>query len=461
MSLMSEIIGKTWSLCPTCLRKIPARKTIENDAVYLEKECAEHGKFKTIVWRGAKHYQIINKFESIRKGSKIRQTSGKQGCPLDCGLCPNHKQDTCLVVMEVTNKCNLNCVACFAGAGEGYLYEPDIGQIEKMYKMLLKSSKPVCVQISGGEPTVREDLPEIISLGKKMGIDYIELNTNGLKLADDLEYLDLLKRAGLDAVYLSFDGLTPDVYRKICGADILDSKIKAVENCARAGMGVILVPKIIKYINHDQIGEIINFAKKWIPTVKGVHFQPLSYFGRHPGQPDDDERITIPDLLNAIEVQTKGEIRTDNFIPTSCPDVHCDARCLSVLLEDGNLLPLTSLSNIPPPSCTDVPQLIRDSVASLWKLAPRSEPPTKPGVAPCKCKAGSWMELVQRATENYLTISTMAFQDVWNIDLERLEKCCIHVATPDLRLIPFCAFNVTSSGGASLYRHQVLSKYAK
>ncbi|MBC7218901.1 MAG: radical SAM protein [Hadesarchaea archaeon] len=459
---MSEIIGKTWSLCPACLDKIPATKIAEEGNVYLEKECAEHGKFKTIIWRDAENYKLLNNFESSRSGSKVRQTPEKRGCPLDCGLCPNHKQDTCLVVMEVTNRCNLNCAACFASSGEGYLYEPDIAQIEEMYKMLLKGSRPVCVQISGGEPTVRDDLPEIISLGKEMGIDYIELNTNGLKLANDPEYLTILKRSGLDSIYLSFDGLTPDVYRRICGADILDSKIKAVENCARAGMGVILVPKIIKYINHDQVGEIINFAKKWIPTVKGVHFQPLSYFGRHPGQPDDDERITIPDLTSAIEVQTGGEIRADNFIPTFCPDVHCDARCLSVLLEDGRLLPLTSFSNIPTLNCADIPQLIRESVASLWKLTPsKDEPSSKPSIAPCKCKAGSWMEVVQRATENYLTISMMAFQDVWNIDLERVEKCCIHVVTPDLRLIPFCAFNVTSASGESLYRHQVLSNYAR
>ncbi|MGQ9787943.1 MAG: radical SAM (seleno)protein TrsS [Candidatus Hadarchaeaceae archaeon] len=457
---MSEIIGKTWSLCPVCLCRIPATKTVKNENVYLEKECVEHGKFETLIWRGAEHYKTLNNFESIRKVPKLRHTLEKQGCPLDCGLCPNHKQDTCLAVIEVTNRCNLNCPTCFASSGEGYLYEPDIGQIEKMYKMLLKGSRPVCVQISGGEPTVRDDLPEIISLGKKTGIEHIELNTNGLKLADDPEYLSSLKQAGLDSIYLSFDGLTPEVYRRICGANILDHKIKAVENCSRTGIGVILVPKIIKYTNDYQVGGIINFAKKWIPTVKGVHFQPLSYFGRHPGKPDDDERITIPDLLSAIEVQTDGEIRADNFIPTLCPDVHCDARCLSVLLENGKLLPLTSLSNMPKLSCADIPQIIRDSVANLWRLAPKDEPSSSPSVAPYKCKAGSWMEVIQRSTENYLTISMMAFQDVWNIEFKRLEKCCIHVVTPDLRLIPFCAFNVTSASGESLYRHQVLSKYA-
>ncbi|MGC8816909.1 MAG: radical SAM (seleno)protein TrsS [Candidatus Hadarchaeum sp.] len=456
---MSEVIGKTWSLCPVCLHKLPAERIVEGDNVYLSKECEKHGKFKTLIWRGADHYKKLLKFEPGRKGAKVRQTASKGGCPWDCGLCPGHKQDTCLAVMEITNRCNLNCRACFASSGGGYIYEPGIKTIKEMYGMLLKGSKPVCVQISGGEPTVREDLPEIVSLGKRMGIDYIELNTNGIRLAEDPEYLRLLKQAGLDALYLSFDGLSPSVYRKISGANLLSSKKRAVENCAEAGIGVVLVPKIIKDINLDQVGRIIAFAKKWIPTVKGVHFQPLSYFGRYPDEPRDDDRVTIPDLLHAIEVQTDGEVKADNFIPTSCPDVHCDARCLSILLEDGKLLSLTSLSQSPGPSCTDIPKTIRESVASLWKLNPPQR--GAPRTAPCKCKAGSWMEVVERATENYLTISTMAFQDVWNIDLERLEKCCIHEVTPDLRLIPFCAFNVTSISGESPYRHQVLSKYAK
>jgi len=462
MIYMAEILEKTWSLCPVCLRRIPALRIVEEENIYLEKECENHGRYKTLVWRDADYYKTLNRFDTERKGPKVRQTQAKKGCPLDCGLCPNHRQDTCLVVMEVTNRCNLRCRACFASSSEGYTYEPDINKIRDMYEVTLGGSKPICIQISGGEPTIRDDLPEIVSLGKRMGIDYIELNTNGLRLARDLEYLRSLKQAGVDAVYLSFDGLSPDVYRKVCGEDIFELKTQAVENCAKIGMGVILVPRIIKYINHDQVGEIIAFAKKWIPTVKGVHFQPLSYFGRHPGKPDDDDRITIPDLLSAIELQTKGEIRADNFVPTCCPDVHCDARCLSVLMENGKLFPLTRCPDSGPTICADIPKLIRESVSSLWKLPPQSAgSPPATGAAPCKCQSGSWMEIVQRATENYLTISMMAFQDVWNIDLDRLEKCCIHVVTPDRRLIPFCAFNVTSVNGESLYRHKILSKYSK
>lgn len=450
---MSENLGQTWSLCPVCLKKIPATKIVEEGDVYLAKECAEHGSFKALIWRDADYYKNLCKFDTKRFGSKVRHTKSEKGCPLDCGLCPGHKQDTCLVVMEVTNRCNLKCKACFASSEEGQLYEPSLDEIRKMYELLLKGSKPICVQISGGEPTIRSDLPGVVSLGKKMGIDYIEVNTNGIRIAKDLEYLRSLKEAGVDALYLSFDGVTPEVYLEICGEELLGMKIKTVENCAKLKMGVILVPRVIKYVNHDQIGRIIEFAKTWIPTVKGVHFQPLSYFGRHPGEPSDDDRVTIPDLLSAIEVQTGGEIKADNFVPTCCPEVHCDTRCLAVLLENGRLLPLTSSTDSRPTPGADIPKRIRESVADLWKNKPHVGQTTcSPVGAPCKCQSGSWLEIVQRATENYLTISAMAFQDVWTIDLDRLEKCCIHVVTPDGRLVPFCAYNVTSASGKALHR---------
>ncbi|MDO9109781.1 MAG: hypothetical protein Q7U40_03930, partial [Desulfatirhabdiaceae bacterium] len=56
------------------------------------------------------------------------------------------------------------------------------------------------------------------------------------------------------------------------------------------------------------------------------------------------------------------------------------------------------------------------------------------------------------ARNRSFTISAMAFQDAWNLDLERLRDCCIHVVTEDGRLIPFCAYNLTASDNQTLYR---------
>jgi len=455
------LIGKTESLCPVCLKRIPAQKIAENDDVFLEKSCPDHGSFKTVIWRGVTSYLDSLRFNVKRAKPEQIITESNNGCPYDCGLCPSHKQRTCVSVLEVTNRCNLNCPYCFASA-KRYDYHPDVQTIKEMYEALLQNSpKPICVQISGGEPTIREDLPEIVAMGKEMGIDYIELNTNAIRLGKDFEYFKELKEKGVDALYFSFDGLTRDVYEKRCGVDLLDIKLKALENCSKLEIGVVLVPVIEKRINYDQIGDIIRFAKKWVPTVNGVHFQPLSYFGRYPTMPNNEDRLTIPDMLKAIEIQTGGELRVENFTPTSCSNVHCDARSYSVVLENGKLLPLTSNLFCLPCKVEDISKKTRDAIKDLWKF-PDESITEQLGLGEissiCGCEPGTWMDLIERMSKNYLTVSIMTFQDVWNVELERIQECCIHVVTQDKKLVPFCMFNITNINGNSLYREKALSR---
>jgi len=280
------------------------------------------------------------------------------------------------------------------------------------------------------------------------------VNTNGVRFANDIDYLRSVKEAGVDSLYFSFDGLHSDIYLKTCGKDLLESKLKTIENCAKVGMGITLVVVVSPNINQDRIGEIIQFAKSKIPTVKGIHFQPLSYFGRYPIDPDDKDRITIPDLLREIEIQTKGELRADNFIPTSCANVHCDAKSMSVLMEDGSLFPMTHRAMGPPRDTKEVATKTRKEISDLWRFIDEAfeEQPAE---------ENSWAEFIQRAKTNYLTISTMAFQDAWTVETERLCNCCIHTVTPDGKLIPFCLFNINSKNGKTLYRHEIWSKFGK
>ena len=454
---MSEKIGETLSLCPECLKTIPAVKVAENDVIYLDKECPEHGKYRTIVWRGVQDYKDLTRYacEQSKPAKLAVQTTGK--CPEGCGLCPDHHQHTCLVVMEITNGCNLKCPICFASANERYKFNPSMEVIKGMYQTMLDYvDHPICVQISGGEPTIRDDLPEIVRLGKSMGIDHIEVNTNGVRFGQDLEFLREVKAAGVDSLYFSFDGLTSDVYLATCGKDLLSSKLKTIENCAKVGMGVTLVCVVSPNININQIGDVVNFAKKNVPTVKGIHFQPISYFGRYPIKPGDTDRVTIPDLLMAIEKQTKGELRADCFVPTSCSNVHCDAKSMSVVMEDGTLFPLTSRALGPPKETKTIATKTRKEISDLWRFIEESltvEPEEEKG-------ENSWGSFLDLAKSNYLTVSTMAFQDAWNVETERLCNCCIHTVTPDGKLIPFCLFNINGGDGRTLYRHEMWSKFA-
>lgn len=454
---MSEKIGETDSLCPNCLKTIPADKIAENDSIYLVKTCPDHGTFKVLIWKGVQDYNDLQRYAcEFSKPQRIAvQNKGK--CPEICGLCPDHQQHTCLVVLDVTNKCNLKCPVCFASANERYSFHPTIEEIRNMYQTILDHvPHPIAVQVSGGEPTIRDDLPEIVKLGKSMGIDYIEVNTNAVRLGQDIDFLKKIKEAGVDSLYFSFDGVTADVFIKTCGRDLLEAKVKALENCKTVEMGVTLVCVVAPGINLHQVGDVIQFAKSWIPTVKGIHFQPLSYFGRYPKVPKDEDRVVLPDLLMEIEKQTNGELRADSFIPTSCANVHCDAKSMSVLMEDGTLLPLTARAMGPLKDTKHVARKTRKEICDLWRYIEESISTSSEGDLD-----GTWLGFIERAKTKYLTVSAMPFQDVWNVETERLQNCCIHTVTPDGRLIPFCLFNINSLDGKTLYRHEVFSKYGK
>ena len=452
---MSEKIGETNSLCPECLKTIPAIKVAENDKVYLIKKCPEHGEQKVLIWTGVQDYKDLLRYkaEFSRPAKYAVENSGD--CPQICGLCPDHRQHTCLVVLEITNSCNLKCPICFASANERYKFHPSMEEIKAMYQTIIDYvPHPICIQISGGEPTIRDDLPEIVRMGKRMGIDYIELNTNGVRFAEDPAFLKEVKEAGVESLYFSFDGIHSDIYMKTCGKDLLSSKMKTIENCSKVGMGITLVTVVSPNINQDRIGEVIQFAKKWIPTVKGIHFQPLSYFGRYPIDPSNDDRITIPDLLREIEKQTNGELRADNFIPTSCSNVHCDAKSMSVLMEDGSLFPMTHRAMGPPKDTTQIAEKTRKEISDLWRFIDEAFDEGEK-------EENSWGAFIERAKTNYLSVSTMAFQDAWTVETERLCNCCIHTVTPDGKLIPFCLFNINSKSGKTIYRHEMWSKYGK
>ena len=162
----------------------------------------------------------------------------------------------------------------------------------------LRATKPVpaqALQFSGGEPTIRKELPDMVRKAKELGFNHVEVNTNGLRVSQDVEFCKELKEAGVSTIYLQFDGLTPDVYKYIRGVDLLDIKMKAIENLRAAGWNsVVLVVTLVKGVNDGQLGDIINFAAKNSDVVRCINIQPVSLCGRLPAEEREKMRITIP-----------------------------------------------------------------------------------------------------------------------------------------------------------------------
>jgi len=467
------LLGTTESVCPECLARIEAQRIAENGDVYLVKSCPEHGRFKTVIWRGEPTYQSWALARKRESKPTVPATAGSRGCPFECGLCPDHRQHTCCVLLEVTDRCNLACPFCFASS-PGAQTDPSLDSIETWLRMLLASGGPFNLQLSGGEPTLRDDLPEVIRQARAMGFTFIQVNTNGLRIAEDVSYLEHLKAAGLDCVFLQFDGVTDTVYEQIRGKALLGAKREVIHRCRDQQVGVVLVPTLVPGVNIGQIGEIIRLAVEEMPTVRAIHFQPISYFGRYPAAPSDCDRITLPEVMREIERQTDGMIRVADFHPPTAENAYCSFQGKFTLCSDGCLKPS---SNPGQTSCCgpvstqnslvqldsgsvqdrDESKRAREFVARQW-ACPASDP--SPAATGSPVNIESLDSFLRQVQVNTLTISGMAFQDAWNLDLERLRDCFIHVVSPDCRLVPLCAYNLTDSRGHSLYRSKDTAREA-
>jgi uncharacterized radical SAM superfamily Fe-S cluster-containing enzyme len=441
---MAEFILATQSICPYCFKIIPAWYEAENNQVYFAKKCEEHGSFRTLFWRDAAHYQKWSR-QAVHAQKQTNGPAPQQGCPYDCGLCNEHEGGICTAVLEITYRCNMECRICFADATKAY-FEPGLDEIKKMYEAVINNGSYCSIQLSGGEPTLREDLPQIITLGKALGFPHIQINTNGLKIAADPSYIQILKDAGADLVYLQFDGVNDQIYERIRGRKLFEVKQKAIENCKKAGIGVLLVPTIIPGVNLDDIGEIIAFAKRQMPVVKGVHFQPVSYFGRYPQQiPRDGDRVSLYDVIRELETQTKGEIAARHIVPRKRYDAHCAFSSLYYLSPAGMLLAITKEEqNRILNETTDFAKKTNAFTNAHWRMA-ESKAEGNPD--------GHMAEFKARLRDYTLAITGMGFADVWNLDLKRLKGCCVHVITKDGRAAPLCVFHVTGINGERLYQN--------
>ena len=482
-----NVIKTTQSLCPQCLRILPATIFERDNKVWITKKCPEHGEFEEIYWGDYDMYKKGVKFAHDGKGIDNPNIEELKPCPQDCGLCKMHKSHTALGNIVVTNRCDLQCFYCFFYAkAMGYVYEPTLEEIRKMLK-LMRDERPVpcnAIQLTGGEPTMRNDIIDIIKMAKEEGYDHVQLNTNGIRLSKDPEFAKKVREAGVNTIYLSFDGTTaqtnPKNHYEIPGI---------LENSRKAGLGIVLVPTVINTVNDGDVGNILNFGIKNIDVVRGINYQPVSLVGRITKADREKFRITIPDVIKKIEEQTNGAVVKDDWypVPTVSPITHFVEALLKKPQYELTAHPACGMATylfldgdkiVPLPRFVDVNgfmEYLTEKSGELEKGTNRvfvsmkvlndlgrfiDKDKQPKGL---NLKSILFNALVKHDYNSLgvlhhksLFVGMMHFQDLYNYDIERVKRCCIHYAQPDGRIVPFCAFNVIPQW----YRDEIQEKFS-
>jgi tetraether lipid synthase len=470
-------LKKTKSICPECQKKIDAELSVEKGKIEITKSCKDHGVFTATHWQSQDIYDFAEAYDYFKYFEDQDSSKNPEGCPYVCATCKNHTSDTVIGVIDVTKKCDLKCAVCFSTFSDHIVdYEPTKDELIDVLTFLSnRSPKPPAILFSGGEPLEREDIHEIIGTAHKLKFMTI-LATNGIHIAENPELAAKVKQNGLNIVYLQFDSFRDSFYEKVRGRKLLELKYKAVNVCRALDMEVILVTTLMRGFNDAEVGEIVRFAAANSDIVRGLIFQPIAFTGRATDNPFK-EAWRDWRFAEDVETQTGGEITAKDFFPLGVmvspikimrkfmkkpwPLFSCSPHCGIVnwmyVSKSGKIIPinhfvdferffrmiLKTAQNVETKGrfsllsslfmaamvSLDMPLVTKEvGIFTLMKSI------LKMHIAP------SYQSLGPIRRRIFL-LGCMAFMDPHNFDVDRVRRCVIHYVTPDLKVIPFCAYN--------------------
>ena len=435
----------TRSICPDCRRPIDAQILLRDGKVFMRKRCPDHGQFEALVYSDAEAYVRNARYNKPGTIPLAFSSETHNGCPFDCGLCPEHQQHVCLGIIEVNSACNMDCPLCFATAGPGFNLTLD--EVEDILDHLVETEgSPQVVQFSGGEPSIHPHIIPMLQAAKARGIDHVMLNTNGKRIARDDRFLAQLAEVR-PSIYFQFDGFEEHTYEVLRGeAGILPEKLTALDRLASIDLDVVLVAAVERGVNEHEVGQLVKFGLEH-PAVRGINFQPVFHAGRHIVH-DPLLRMTIPDVVRGIEEQTLGLFRADDFVPVPC----CFPTCNSVtyaFLDGDKVVPLPRVLNVDDylDYITNrvVPDLgteVRRALEGLWSSSavPGGERAATDFAFTCSSCDLSTLAPRDIAKRMFM-LMLQDFMDPWTFNQKNLMKCCKEFLLPGGHQIPFCAYN--------------------
>jgi uncharacterized radical SAM superfamily Fe-S cluster-containing enzyme len=435
------------SICSRCFRKVEAKTVFQDGKVYLVKRCPEHGGERVLIADDVDYYRRCREvFIKPPEMPLVYNTQVKWGCPYDCGLCTDHEQHSCLTLVEICDYCNLRCPVCYASSGPERQQFRDLALIEKMLDAVVRNERqPDVVQLSGGEPTMHPEFFTIVKMAKARPIKHLMVNTNGVRIAQEEEFVKRLADCAEDfEVYLQFDSFEQDALMELRGADLRRIRQDALEKLNRYNISTNLVVTLKKGLNDQEIGKIIDFALTQ-RCVRGVTLQPIQDAGRLENFDPATDRLTLTEVRRRILEQT-SIFKPEDIIPVPC---HPDSLAMAYALKLGaKATPLTSM--IPPEVLINAAgnTILYEQEATvrenLFRLFATNHSP--------RSGAGSLRELLccvpkvfapeHISYENVFRVIIMQFIDAHSFDVRSVKKTCVHIVHPDGRLIPFDTYNL-------------------
>jgi len=458
------VVRLTASVCPGCVaagdhdRMIVAMCVFESDGeIRLRKRCPAHGTWSDRLWHDAAVYYRARRLDAESRHPTLDRSEQVAG----------------IGNITVTNRCDRSCHYCFFYAESGEpLHEPTKAEIESMAAQLGSHTGIGAIQLTGGEPTVREDIVEIVEIAADH-TDEVLLNSHGGRFLAEPGLAAAISEAGARGLYTSFDGVDPERNPKNYW-----EFPHALTACHDTGMCAMLVPTVVDGWNDHQLGDIVRFGAANADTVCGVNFQPVSLIGRMDGEPDEEGRITISGIIERIERQTDGTIGADAWVPLPVLRAISEFRrqwtgdhlygvtsnfsswMVTAVVVDGNeLYPLTDVIDVESlmGELVGLAEEFGDAPGGLDKLRVASRllgnfgellgPDTHGMTDRLRAIAGRALRTrefdgIGELYDNLLPVGIRRFQDPYNYDLDRVADCDVQYAMPDGGVVPFSVYNV-------------------
>lgn len=417
----------------------------------MQRICPEHGPSETVLASDARFYWLSHgastadqpEIQSENRVGSCRSAS-LEGCAGTMGGnagSPDviEKLSTCLALIEIVDSCNLACPTCFAdspaGVGSKVKARPLRELQDRINGVIARKGRLEILQLSGGEPTLHPDFFELAQWAQEHPqIDMLLINTNGVRIAQDYEFLDgcaaMAARKGVQ-LYLQYDGPQQAGQRDLRGADLRELRNRVLDRCGTIGLPITLAMTVIPE-NLPFVWEAVQVGLAR-PHVHGITFQPMFGSGRAPVHMAS--RLTAADIvISAIEA-SEGKLTAADFTPLPCGDPNC--AIIGYLLRVG--AEVQSISHFV--DFTKLQGFLHDRVN--YRID---------DLAHCGCESdplGQMLHGIEMQAPLGFRIMIKPFMDSVSWDQDRIDRCCTHVIRPDGLLDSFCRYYGATTDGAA------------